>query len=56
MNKVNFPKLLLALLVISLFSGIGIAIAYRNVWLILLFIILGFGTMGYGISLKKSDS
>jgi hypothetical protein len=36
-----------------MFIGVGVAIALRNIWLIILFIILGFGLMGYGISLKR---
>ncbi|WP_373895894.1 DUF5325 family protein [Virgibacillus natechei] len=58
MKNINFPMLLLAILVISLFAAVGVAIALRNIWLILLFIIGGFLVMGYGISLKrkKSDS
>ncbi|MGJ9458566.1 DUF5325 family protein [Oceanobacillus sp. CF4.6] len=53
MKNVNFPMLLLAILVIILFALVGIAIAFRNLWLILLFLILGFGTFAYGITLKK---
>ncbi|WP_165767891.1 DUF5325 family protein [Virgibacillus indicus] len=53
MKNINFPMLLLALLVIAMFFSVGIAIALRNIWLVLLFIILGFAFMGYGISLKK---
>ncbi|MBY7143766.1 DUF5325 family protein [Virgibacillus sp. NKC19-3] len=58
MKNINFPMLLLAILVISLFAAVGVAIALRNIWLIFLFIIAGSLVMGYGISLKrkKSDS
>jgi CHASE2 domain-containing sensor protein len=52
-KNVNIPMLLLATLVIISFVGVGFAIALRNVWLIVLFIMLGFSAMGYGISLKK---
>ncbi|MCG3420448.1 DUF5325 family protein [Oceanobacillus sp. M65] len=53
MKTVNFPMLLLACLVILMFVGCGVAIALRNVWLIVLFILLGFALMGFGISLKR---
>ncbi|WP_190279420.1 DUF5325 family protein [Ornithinibacillus gellani] len=53
MKNINFPMLFLAILVIAMFVAVGIAISYQNIWLIILFIVLGFGFMGYGISLKK---
>lgn len=53
MKNINFPMLLLATLVILCFFSIGFAIALRNIWLILFFIVLGTGLMGYGISLKR---
>lgn len=57
MNRVNVKMFLLALLVISMFGLVGISIAFRNIWAILLFLFLGFAFMGYGISLKrKNDS
>ncbi|MFD1849187.1 DUF5325 family protein [Oceanobacillus bengalensis] len=59
MKNIDVPMLLLALLVIIMFSGVSFAIALRSIWFILLFLILGFGTMGYGLSLKrkrKSDA
>ncbi|MEN2766583.1 DUF5325 family protein [Ornithinibacillus xuwenensis] len=58
LNKVNIPMLLLAMLVILMFIGVGFAIALRNIWLIVIFIALGFTIMGMGISMKrrKSDS
>ena len=57
MKNINFSMLLLALLVIGMFSATGVAIAYVSVWGIILSLVLGFGLMGYGLSLKrKSDS
>lgn len=57
MKKINFPKLLLATLVILMFVAVGISIALSNIWLVLLFTILGFATMGYGIATRdQSDS
>ncbi|MBD1224425.1 DUF5325 family protein [Virgibacillus halodenitrificans] len=53
MKGINISKLLLAILVISMFVAVGVAIAYRNVWLVLLFIFLGFAIMGYGLSRRK---
>lgn len=57
MKKVNFPKLFLATLVILMFVVVGISIALSNIWLVLLFTILGFAIMGYGIATRdQSDS
>jgi Family of unknown function (DUF5325) len=53
MKKINWPMLLLAFLVISMFIGVGIAIAYRNIWLVILFLVLACVFMGTGISFKK---
>ncbi|MBP1968236.1 hypothetical protein J2Z83_000328 [Virgibacillus natechei] len=53
MKNINFPMLLLALLVISLFASVGVAIAFRSVLFIILFMLLGFLVMGYGITLKR---
>jgi len=52
-KKVDIPMLLLASFVILSFAGVGLAIALRSVWLIILLIIVGFSAMGYGIYLKK---
>ncbi|MEF2291670.1 MULTISPECIES: DUF5325 family protein [Virgibacillus] len=54
MKKLNIPMLLLAILVIGMFVGVGAAIAYRNTWLVVLFLLLGFTLMGTGIRLKKA--
>lgn len=56
MKKVNFPMLLLAMLVITMFCLVGVALAYDNVLLIILFVLLGFGFMGLGISLKRKKT
>lgn len=53
MKKINIPMLLLAMLVISMFVAVGIAIAFRNIWFVSLFVLLGFGIMGIGLSLKR---
>lgn len=53
MKKVNIPMLLLAALVILMFVAVGVAIALRNIWLVLLFLILGFALMGSGLFFKK---
>lgn len=53
MKNINIIALLLAIIVITLFSSIGVAIAFRNIIAIVLLAILGFGVMGYGIYLKK---
>jgi len=53
MKNINIPMLLLALLVVSLFSSVGVALAYRNILAIIILFLLGFVVMAYGISLKK---
>lgn len=54
MKKFNLPALLLATLVTFMFVGVGAAISYKSVTFILLFLVLGFVIMGYGISKKKN--
>lgn len=53
MKNINIPMLLLAFLVILMFSAVGIAIAFRKMWAIVILSMLGFSMMGYGISLKR---
>jgi len=56
-KNINFPMLLLATFVIMMFAASAIAIASYHLWTMVLFLLLGTGSMGYGISLKKrSDS
>jgi len=45
--------LLLAFLVVLLFVLVGLAIAFRNVWAIILCIILAFSVFGFAMSRKK---
>lgn len=58
MKNINFPMLLLALLVITMFSATGVALSYESLWGSIISLLLGFALMGYGLSLKrrKSDS
>lgn len=56
MANINFPMLLLALLIISMFVFSGIALAYRNILLVILFFLLGNGLMGFGIYLKRKNA
>lgn len=53
MKRINFPMLLLAILVVTMFSLVGIAIHYANFWLIGLFLLLGFALMGFGLKIRK---
>ena len=53
MKKLNIPMLLLAILVILMFCLVGVAMSYQNIWFILLFLLLGFGLMGFGLYLKN---
>lgn len=55
MKNINFPMLFLALLVILLFSAVGVAIALRSSLGIIVLLIIAFAVMGYGISLKKRN-
>lgn len=56
MKNINIPSLLLAILVVSMFCLVGIAISYHNYWLSLIFLILGFLFMGYGLAVKRRKS
>ncbi|WP_407268141.1 DUF5325 family protein [Radiobacillus sp. PE A8.2] len=56
MKSIQYSKLLLAILVILSFSGVGIAIAYRNTFLAIAALLLGFIIMGFGIALKRKDA
>lgn len=53
MNKINYPMALLATIVIAAFVAVGVGIALRNIWFILLFLLLGFAIMGFGLTLKR---
>jgi len=53
MKNVNIPMLLLATAVILMFFLVGAAIAMQNIWLIILFTILGFALMGLGLTIKR---
>ncbi|WP_191126193.1 DUF5325 family protein [Cerasibacillus terrae] len=53
MKKIDFPMLLLAILVISMFIGVAIGISFKNIWMILIMLVLGFAFMGFGISIKQ---
>lgn len=55
MKNINFPMLLLAILVILLFSAVGVAIALRHLPTIIALLMIGFIVMGYGIYLKKNE-
>lgn len=53
MKHIDIPMLLLAILVIAMFSLAGIAIHYANLWLLGLFVFLGFVLMAFGIRIKR---
>lgn len=53
MNKINYLMALLATTVIAAFVAVGVGIALRNIWFILLFLLLGFAIMGFGLTLKR---
>lgn len=55
METFNWKFFSLALLVVFMFIAVGFAIALRSVPLIILFILLAFGLMGYGLALKKKQ-
>ena len=56
MSGFDIPKLLLAMLVVLMFFLVGVGFAQGSPILIILFTLLGFGTMGYGISLKRKKN
>ncbi|HIV75561.1 MULTISPECIES: DUF5325 family protein [unclassified Pseudogracilibacillus] len=57
MQNFNLPKFLLATLVVLMFCLVGVAISYESILFIVIFILLGFLIMGYGIATKrKSDN
>lgn len=53
MKDINFPMLFLAILVVSMFGLVGIAIHYGNFWLMGLFTLLGFAFMSFGLKIRK---
>ncbi|MFC3040201.1 DUF5325 family protein [Virgibacillus xinjiangensis] len=53
MKKIDGRALLMAILVILMFLLVGFAIALRNIWLIVLFVIAGSAIMVYGIARKR---
>lgn len=53
MKSINIPMLLLALLVVLLFILVGLAVAFRNIWFVLLLTVLAFGIFGMVMSQKK---
>jgi len=55
LTKINFPALLLALLVVLMFCLVGVAIYYTNYLLMALFFLLGSAIMGVGITLKNKQ-
>jgi|GEM_PF-1231129 len=55
MKSINFPMLFLAFLVVFMFCLVGVAIAYKNFWLMFFFFILGFAFMGYGLMQKRKS-
>lgn len=52
MKSIDIPMLLLAICVVAMFSGIGVAIALESILFIVLCLLAGFALMGYGISIK----
>lgn len=52
MKSIDVPMLLLAMCVVLMFSGIGVAIAFKSILFIILCTLLGFAFMGYGIRVK----
>lgn len=52
MNGINVPALILAITVVTMFSLVGIMMAYQNFLWMAIFFILGIIIMGFGIYLK----
>jgi len=55
LTKINYPALLLAVLVVFMFCLVGVAIYYTNFLLMVLFFLLGAAIMGLGITLKNKQ-
>ncbi|WP_158633969.1 DUF5325 family protein [Radiobacillus deserti] len=53
MKNIQYPMLIIAILVIISFSLVGVAIGYRNYWLAGACFILGFVIMGLGLQKKR---
>ena len=53
MKKIDFPMLMLAMLVIFMFIGAAIGISLQNIWMVIGLILLGFMFMAVGISIKQ---
>ncbi|GAE91792.1 hypothetical protein JCM21714_749 [Gracilibacillus boraciitolerans JCM 21714] len=54
--NIQISRFLLAICVILAFSAVGIGIALRNIWFIIIAFIIGFVLMGFGISIKKKKA
>lgn len=53
MKSFNVPILLLATLVVAMFCLVGVAMFYESYLFMIVFTLLGFGLMGYGLTLKR---
>ena len=53
MKNINIPILLLSALVVTMFCLVGVAMHYQSALFMILFTLLGFGLMGYGLVLKR---
>lgn len=56
LKRINYPMLLLAITVNLMFFLVGLAIAFRSVLFIILFILLGFGLFIMGIRIKNKKT
>jgi len=52
LKNINFSMLLLATAVILMFVMVGAAIPTQNIWLVVLFTVLGILLMGLGLIIK----
>ncbi|KGP72279.1 DUF5325 family protein [Pontibacillus yanchengensis] len=55
MKKINVPFFILALLAVFCFMLVGVAIGFRSVIWSIFFLLLGFGVMGYGFTIKRKQ-
>ncbi|GGC80226.1 hypothetical protein GCM10007216_08450 [Thalassobacillus devorans] len=53
MGKIDWKRMFTAFLAILCFVFVGFALGMKNFWLAGLFLLLGFGVMGFGIAAKR---
>ncbi|MFC0523987.1 DUF5325 family protein [Pontibacillus salicampi] len=55
MRKINIPLFAIAILAVFFFMLVGVAIGYRAFLVSVLFLFMGFATMGFGFTIKRKQ-